>query len=140
MGGHLSSALAIMLANYAEDLCLSPPHEIHNLYKNNITGVRLTDDGLIVHLINITQPYAFDIGHYAIKTYMKDFMHNSGKSLNFVIEPLNNKYEIAECIIYIIKDNIYSLYNNKNYEHVCKYKCQKIAKGMHLVHLQLPEK
>jgi hypothetical protein len=28
MGGHLSSALAIMLASYAEDLCLSPPHTI----------------------------------------------------------------------------------------------------------------
>jgi hypothetical protein len=136
MGGHLSSALAIMLANYAEDLCLSPPHTPSNLYHNNITGVRLTDDGIIVHIINTTQKYAHEIGNYAIKSYIKDFISHSGKSLNMVIEPLNNRYEVAECVIYTHKDNVYTTYNNKNFHHVHKFHCQKIAKGMHpqLIH------
>ena len=50
IGGHLSSALAIMLANYAEhmSLCALMSHKVMDVSSYDmIGGLRITDDGLL---------------------------------------------------------------------------------------------
>ena len=57
IGGHLSSALAIMLANYAEHMSLGFPSNNLLLSPDGsllIDGIRITDDGLIITVIKIS--------------------------------------------------------------------------------------
>ena len=71
IGGHLSSALAIMLANYAEHRALSAMTADTSLCANkwdSIGGLRITDDGLILVAVN---KYWADKNIVAANIYIK---------------------------------------------------------------------
>ena len=59
IGGHLSSALAILLANYAEHMALTVISGYLKLYISGmhvIGGLRITDDGLLLVALNKLWP------------------------------------------------------------------------------------
>ena len=75
IGGHLSSALAIMLANYAEHMSLTFPSNSVILSQEGsplIDGIRITDDGLILVVIK-----ELDLINAAI-TIMEAFISDFG--------------------------------------------------------------
>ena len=91
IGGHLSSALAIMFANYAEQKSLTSPSSsiIYSpLGSCVIDGLRITDDGLIIVALDSTSQsrnHAIDINN----AFVADFETATGHSLNLIFADLS---------------------------------------------------
>ena len=98
IGGHLSSALAIMLANYAEHRSLMSP--LSNIIYSPlgscvIDGLRITDDGLIIVALDSTSQsrnHAIDVKN----AFVADFEIATGLSLNLIFADLSQCYHIFE--------------------------------------------
>ena len=132
IGGHLSSALAIMLANYAEHMSLVFPSNNLLLSPNGsllIDGIRITDDGLIITVIKKSQPVTIAVK--MLEAFIRDFEINSGRSLNIVLADLSRIYHIFENTVVNTGCQIIVRFNVKNYVSVRETGSQKIKKGIY---------
>ena len=102
IGGHLSSALAIMLANYAEHRSLTSPSSniIYSpLGSCVIDGLRITDDGLIIVALDSTSQsrnHAIDVKN----AFVADFEIATGLSLNLIFADLSLK-DLMSDLLYL---------------------------------------
>ena len=106
MWGHLSSALAIMLANFPELRALSAMTAETSLCMNkrdSIGGLRITNDGLILVAVN---------KYWADKTlniFVDLFMLFANRSLKMTFEKYAKQYEILENVIMCMSDSMRKL-------------------------------
>ena len=132
IGGFLSSALAIMLANYAEHLALS---EVNSVFyapsgMRVIDGLRMTDDGLIIIVIN-RKLHLQNHATYVLNTFVSKFEDNTGNSLNIIFSEPSTLYHIFENSVVNTRRNIIVGFHVKNFESLKNSGTQKIIKGIH---------
>ena len=131
IGGYLSSALAIMLANYAEHKSLTAPSSriIHSpLGYCVVDGIRITDDGLIIVALHSHQN--METAVEIKKAFVADFEMATGHSLNLVFSDLSTTYDIFENTVINIGSDIIVRFNVKNYKSLRETGKQIIKKGI----------
>ena len=134
IGGQLSSALAIMLANYAEHKTLSELFT-GNILRNQeglliIDGLRITDDGLIFVVINRCvqgEDFAFQV----ISAFIAKFEQFTGHSLNIILAKQSNEYQIFENSVINLNSKVVVMFHVKNFQSLLQTGVQKIKKGVH---------
>jgi hypothetical protein len=134
IGGHLSSALAIMLANYGEHMALS------SIYSSNffsvfdkliIEGVRIVDDGLLFFANDkLNCNWEIEFG-FVLELFLKWFGHFTGNTLNLVFDKLSSSYEFLENKLFLDDNCLKISCNIKNFESLVKNGQQKYVKGIH---------
>ena len=132
IGGHLSSALAIMLANYAEhmSLCALMSHKVMDVSSYDmIGGLRITDDGLLFVVVNKQWKNADELAMMILEVFVGLFMFFSGKTLNLIFEDYCDKYEFLENLVYHKNASILVRFNSKNFMSVRTVGTQTIKKG-----------
>ena len=132
IGGHLSSALAILLANYAEHMALTVISGYPQMYISGmhvIGGLRITDDGLLLVTVNKLWPNNFQTAAIILNIFVELFMFFTNRSLLVLFEDYSKKYEFLENIVVHHKDSVYVRFHVKNFDHIRKYGCQKVKKG-----------
>ena len=110
IGGHMSSALAIMLANYAEHMSLSAMvnYSVMGLKCNEIIGgLRITDDGLIFVAVNRKWRQATKLCAMVLDLFVGLFMTFSNGSLNLIFEDYCRVYEFLENLVSIIMTKLW---------------------------------
>ena len=103
IGGHMSSALAIMLANYAEHMSLNAMvnYSVMGLKCNEIIGgLRITDDGLIFIVVNRKWRHAAKLAAMVFELFVRLFMVFSNGSLNLIFEDYCRVYEFLENLVF----------------------------------------
>ena len=132
IGGHMSSALAIMLANYAEHMSLNAMvnYSVMGLKCNEIIGgLRITDDGLIFIVVNRKWRHAAKLAAMVFELFVRLFMVFSNGSLNLIFEDYCRVYEFLENLVFHNNDKVVVRFNSKNFKCVWKDGLQKIKKG-----------
>ena len=133
IGGHLSSAEAIMLANFAEHKALSSSLYQHKFFYRGIRvidGVRATDDALIFTVGDVRNPNCLVESKKILELFKALFLAIMG---NLVLEFDDHAdcYEFTENIITNVFSEIIVSYNNKNFQSLITCGAQKIIKGAH---------
>ena len=131
IGGHLSSALAIMLANYAEHMSLSAMvnYTVMGLKCNDIIGgLRITDDGLIFVAVNRKWRQATKLAAMVLDLFVGLFMTFSNGCLNLIFEDYCRVYEFLENVVFHNNDKFVVRFTSKNFKCVRKDGLQKIKK------------
>ena len=132
IGGHLSSALAIMLANYAEHRALSAMTADTSLRANkwdSIGGLRITDDGLILVAVNKYWADKNIVAANILNIFVDLFMLFTNRSLKMIFEKYAKRYEFLENVIMHHKDKVYVRFHVKNFESIRTNGHQKVKKG-----------
>ena len=134
IGGFLSSMLAIMLANYAEHISITASLYSHKfLYEKAqiINGVRATDDGLIIVVLNKLWPKTFLKALHILKRFKQEFVHNMGGRTVLEFDRVAMEYTYLEILIVNVHSDLLILFQNKNLEFFKNKGMQKIIKGAH---------
>ena len=109
IGGHMSSVLAIMLANYAEHMSLSAMvnYTVMSLKCNMIIGgLRITDDGLLFIVVNRKWTHTAKLAAMVLELFVQLFMVFSNGSLNLIFEDYCRVYEFLENLVFHNHDKV----------------------------------
>jgi hypothetical protein len=133
IGGKLSSPLAIMVAARAIHKTFQTVHDKIQYKRGQekmIDGVSITDDVTIWTVINKEEKEGNQLGWERIKQFFEDFKKHTSNTLNVVLEPESDTYNMAECTITNMKEKIICTFNNKNFESIVEHGKQKVKKGI----------
>ena len=95
-----------------------------------IDGLRITDDGLIIIVIN-RKLHLKNHATYVLNTFVSKFEDNTGNSLNIIFSEPSTLYHIFENSVFNTRRNIIVGFHVKNFESLKNSGTQKIIKGVH---------